>query len=187
MYAEAHPSSREQPKRQLSHAALRAAGGTLATLLAAVAICGGIGWLYLLRKTGTLTAGPVFHGALPLEELAGGAAQPLLRMATAWLPAGFAAGLALGYLTRLRAAAVVGSCGLIAALLLYALTAASEALIHNEHVVRHLAPALGRSGLWAAVILAVIGSLPAAAVAAAARRRPEAASTSADAPGAAGP
>jgi len=154
----------------------------LAWIVAVVAICAGVGWLYLLRDASVLAAGPKLRGALPLEELAGRGAQPLARMALAWLPAGFAAGLALGLAVRRpHAGWIAVACGVLAFVLLFAPTAASEAVSQNERFGPHLVPALHRPGLWAAVALTVIGSLPGAAVAARRPRAGPAASTRSDA------
>jgi hypothetical protein len=124
-----------------------------------VAICAGVGWLYLLRDVGALALGPKLSGALPLEELASRGAQPLLRMIVAWLPAGLAIGIALALCTRLRTAAVGASAGLLALVVLGSTTAASEAVSRNERLSEHVWPALSRSGVWAAVALVVMGSI----------------------------
>jgi hypothetical protein len=163
--------------------AARAAGALLGWLVATVAICAGVGWLYLLRDSGGLAAGPSLSGALPLQELAAQGAQPLLRMAVAWLPAGFAAGLAVRLSTRLPALWVSAGCGLLAAVILGGTTAASEALIHNERVAAHLRSGIEQPGVWAAVALVVIGSLLALAVVAAGPRGRAAAATGAGASG----
>lgn len=126
-------------------------------------MCAGVGWLYLLRGVGAVAAGPRVSGALPLEELARHGAQPLLRMAVAWLPAGFAVGLALRLGAGLRAPAVAIGCGLLSLVLLGSSTAASEAVSRNERFGAHVLPALHRSGVWTAVAFAVIGSLLAVA------------------------
>jgi hypothetical protein len=138
-----------------------------------------VGWLYLLRDSGVLDVGPQAGGALPLQELASSGAQPLGRMAAAWLPAGFAVGLALTMLARLRARWVASGCALVALAVLALSTAASEAVSRNETFVSHLRPALSRGGLWVAVVLAVIGSLAAAAVVRGRRRDQAAAATGA--------
>ena len=143
----------------------------LGWVLCVLAVCAGLGWLYLLRDTSVLAAGPAMTGALPLQELAGNAAQPLLRVIAAWVPAGFAAGLALGLCTRMRPAAIAAGSGIAAFVILYPSTAASESVEHNERLSRHLGPALHHTGLWAAVALMVIGSLLAAHVARRSRRR----------------
>jgi hypothetical protein len=137
-----------------------------------VALCAGVGWLYLLRDDTALRAGPSMKGALPLQELAGRGAQPLLRVAVAWIPSGLAAGIALALCTRMRAATISAACGLLAFVLLFATTAASEAVEKNERLAAGLGPAFGRSGLWAAVVLVVIGSFLGAALSARARRHP---------------
>ncbi len=139
-------------------------------MLAFVAVCAGLGWLYLLRDTRALAAGPMVSRSLPLEELAGSAAQPLLRMAVAWLPAGLAAGFALALFTRMRALAIAVSAGVLAFVLLFATTAASESVANNERLSPHLVPALGRHGVWVATAFVIIGALPAARVRAWARR-----------------
>src|SRR4051794_5622523 len=66
--------------------ALAFAAAVLGTIVAVVgAVVAGTGWLYLLRHTSVLAVGPSFRGALPLQQLAGGSAQPLGRMAAAWI------------------------------------------------------------------------------------------------------
>jgi hypothetical protein len=129
----------------------------LAVLLA---LCGGVGWLYLVRDSTLLDAGPRLHGALPLEELAHQGAQPLARVALAWLPAGFVAGLALELGAR-RARGWVTVLGptLLGFVLLFASTAGSEAVSRNQRLTAHLEPALRRSSLWVAVAFIAIGAL----------------------------
>jgi hypothetical protein len=162
---------------------LRVAGSAAGWLLAVVAVVAGVGWLYLLRRVNVLAVGPKMSGALPLEELARQGAQPLLRMAVAWLPAGFAAGLALAIATRMRPAAVVTGSGLLALFILGSTTAASEAVSRSEPLADHVWPALSRSGLWTAVAFTVIGSILAAAAARAGPRGRSRASRSARAGG----
>jgi hypothetical protein len=124
-----------------------------------LAILGGTGWLYLLRDVGVLNAGPRVRGALPLQQLAGGDAQPLLRVALAWLPAGVVAGLALARLTRLGAAGRAAVVAVTAAVLLAAAGAAEDAAAISDPIPSHLSAQLGRPGNWAAVVLLVMGSL----------------------------
>jgi hypothetical protein len=178
MDADRHPHEREE-RRDHPHRAFQA----LAWVVAVLAVCAGVGWLYLLRDSAALAAGPRLHAALPLEELASRDAQPLLRVAVAWLPAGFVVGLALGLTWRRpHAGWIAVACGALTFAILFLTTAASEAVSQNERLTAYLGPALHRSGLWGAVAFAVIGSLPAAA--AARRRRPRRraeASTRADA------
>ena len=159
MYAQAQPYEREQAQHERLHRVLRFVG----PLGALLALCGGIGWLYLLRHTTTLDAGPKLRGALPLEELAGEGAQPLLRMAVAWLPAGFVAGLALS-LTVKRRWLIVLTTSLLAFVLIFSTTAGSEAASHNLRFVAHLVPTLQHPGVWVAVGLIAIGALLAALV-----------------------
>jgi hypothetical protein len=134
-------------------------------LLSVVALCAGVGWLYLLRDLGALAIGPKLSGALPLEELASRGAQPLLRMILAWLPAGFTIGLAFAICTRFRAVAVAVSAGLLALFVLGSTTAASEAVSRNERLSEHVWPALAQPGVWAAVAIVVTGSVLGAVVA----------------------
>ena len=186
MYAESHPDKSEHSEGHGLHAALRGAEWSAGWLLALVAVLAGVGWLYLLRDSTALAAGPRMRGALPLEELATRDAQPLLRMAVAWLPAGFAAGLALGLCTRMRAPSIAVGSGLLSFAVLFSTTAASEAVSRNERLAQHLGPALHRSGLWAAVAFVVIGSfLAALAAARGPARRAAASSTPGGAPSAA--
>ncbi|MEA2428873.1 MAG: hypothetical protein QOF37_2501 [Thermoleophilaceae bacterium] len=162
MYAESHPNESKGRQHEGPHGPLRIAEWSLGWALAVVAVCAGVGWLYLLRDTKLLAVGPHMRGALPLEELAYRGAQPLLRMAVAWIPAGFAAGLALALTTRLRAASIAAAMGMLSFLMLYSTTVASEAVSRNERFAQHLGPVLGKSGLWAAVAFVIIGSLLAA-------------------------
>jgi hypothetical protein len=119
----------------------------------------------VIRDVHVLAHGPLVSGALPLEELAARGSQPLLRMVVAWLPAGFAAGLALALATRLRMLVIAASTGVLALLILGSTTVASEAVSHNETFVEHIGPALQRSGLWTAICFTVMGSILAVAVA----------------------
>jgi hypothetical protein len=129
----------------------------LAVLLA---LCGGVGWLYLIRSSGALDAGPQLRGALPLEELAHQGAQPLARMAVAWLPAGFVAGLALSLgARRVRPWLTVLGPTLLGFVLLFSTTAGSEAVSRNQRLTAHLVPTLKRSGLWVALAFIAIGAL----------------------------
>src|SRR5205085_604507 len=87
--------------RAAPHVLARLGRGALGVAVTVVATAAGVGWLYLLFQWGALDAGPHVSGALPLQQLAGNEAQPLLRVAVAWLPAGVAAGAALTALTRM--------------------------------------------------------------------------------------
>jgi hypothetical protein len=131
----------------------------LAWALVVLAVVAGVGWLYILRDARALAVGPLLDGALPLQQLAGGSAQPLLRMAVAWLPGGLAAGLALRLTGARRVVRLVGL-AVVAAVVLIPTGAVSDAIAVNEPVASHVVPALTRSGTWAAVALFVIGALP---------------------------
>jgi hypothetical protein len=134
----------------------RGIAGALVALLATLAA---IGWLYLLRHTGALDAGPRLHEALPLQRLAGGDAQPLLRMIVAWLPAGLVAGFGLRAVTRLgrgwRAIAV----GVTGWAVLFLVGAASDSVTASEKLAPHLAPQFGRGSIWLAAVLMALGAL----------------------------
>jgi hypothetical protein len=127
--------------------------------LGLLAVCAGMGWLYLLREAGALDAGPRLSGALPLEQLARGDDQPLLRVAVAWVPAGVAAGFALAWATgwgRGRRALAVGLLGFV---VLFATGAVSDAVAVNETVVSKLDGQFSHGGIWIEVACLVIGSL----------------------------
>lgn len=127
--------------------------------LVLLAVCAGMGWLYLLRGAGVLDAGPRLSRALPLEQLARGDDQPLLRVALAWVPAGLAAGVALAWATgwgRLGRALGVGVVGFV---VLFVTGAVSDAIAVNESVTSKLGEQFSQGGLWIEVACLVIGSL----------------------------
>jgi hypothetical protein len=130
-----------------------------AAVAVVLAVCAGVGWLYLLRRVGGLAVGPHIGGALPLQQLAGNADQPLLRLVVAWLPAGILAGAALVALTRLgamvRTVLVLGC----SAVLLVVAGAISDAAAISDPLSTHFSAQAGRTGTWVAVALMVIGSL----------------------------
>jgi hypothetical protein len=132
--------------------------------VAGLAVVAGVGWLYLIRSAAVLGGGPRLQGALPLQQLAGDDAQPLLRMAAAWLPAGAVAGLALGRLGRLRRPVPIAA-GIGAALLVVS-GAASDAVAQGSLSLTssRLLPQLGHPGLLAALVLLAIGAALAAAL-----------------------
>jgi hypothetical protein len=124
-----------------------------------VAVVAGIGWLYLLRGVGVLDIGPRVGGALPLQRLAGNAAQPLGRMVLAWVPVGVIAGLALraaGVRTRAARGALVA---VVALALLVAAGGVSDAITSSSRLRGHFGAQLGLAGIWVAVALMVAGSL----------------------------
>ena len=117
------------------------------------------GVLYRLRHAGALAAGPDVRGALPLQQLAGGEAQPLSRLALAWIPAGGIASLALGELTRLPPAARAVLIGAVVLGVLLLAGAFSDAIAVTDPVGPHLVPQLSRPATWVASALAVTGAL----------------------------
>jgi hypothetical protein len=121
-----------------------------------VAVLAGFGWLYVLHRSGELAAGPDVREALPLQRLAGGAAQPLSRVVLAWLPAGLVAGVALKAtgMGRWRALAVFAA----AAVVLIALGASADAVTASERFLPHVAPQLTRTAIWVAAGLAGAGA-----------------------------
>ncbi len=118
-----------------------------------------MGWLYVLREAGALDAGPRLSRALPLEQLARGDDQPLLRVAVAWVPAGAAAGLALAWATGWGVARRALAVGLIGFLVLFVTGAVSDAIAVNEAVVSKLGDQFSHGGIWVEVACLIIGSL----------------------------
>jgi hypothetical protein len=128
-----------------------------------LALAAGMGWLYLLRRTGLFDAGPNLSGALPFEQLARADDQPLLRVAIAWLPAGATAGLALAWAADARRwvrALTVGATALV--MLLMTGAAADAIAISSGDVVGRIPDQAAHAGLWVEVALAIMGSLPVA-------------------------
>lgn len=126
-----------------------------------VALCvlGAVGWLYLLRHVAFLDAGPRVAGSLPLQQLAGEDAQPLLRLIIAWVPAGAAAAALLGGWAGLRPVATLLTVACVSAVLLVAMGAASDAAAISETVRSHVPAQFTRAGNWAAAGLFALGAL----------------------------
>ena len=104
-----------------------------------------------------LSLGPRLDGALPLQQLAGGDAQPLVRMLVAWLPAGVAAGFALDALTGLSRPLRVAVASLVSAALLPAAAAISDSIAQNDAVRAHVSAAFSLGAVWLAVGLMALG------------------------------
>lgn len=123
-----------------------------------LAVAAGLGWLYLLRASSLLDAGPRLHEALPLQRLAHGDAQPLARVAAAWLPAGVVAGLAISALTGLSrpVRAVLAGAGAWAVLVVT--TAASHAVTESERFTSQLLAQPGHAAPWVAAGLVAAGA-----------------------------
>jgi len=148
--------SMPMPFRSITGRVLRA-GAAVLVVLAAVAA--GIGWLYALRHVGLLRIGPRLADALPLQRLAGGAAQPLGRMVAAWLPAGLVAGIGIGLVSRLRRPARGLAVFVLAFALVLAASAASDSLTHNEPLRHHLHEQPHRAAAWVAAGLMALGAV----------------------------
>lgn len=133
----------------------RQAGATLAFVLAVViGLLAGDGWLYLLRDAGWLGAGPKVGESLPLLQLAGFDAQPLLRLAVAWLLAGALTGLALVWVRPAPRAVLAGS---LALLLLLAGSQAAYALTRNLRFTDILFTRSPGLGPWLEALLFAVG------------------------------
>jgi hypothetical protein len=159
IYAERGPRRQRERHGRALQAALRGSAGLAALLATCVAVVAGTGWLYLLRDFHGLAFGPRLDGALPLQQLAGGSAQPLPRMIVAWLPAGLALGAALRALTRLRLPARAAFTVVGGAFLLLAASAISDAVAENDPLSGHISAAFSRGGVWLAVALLGTGVL----------------------------
>jgi hypothetical protein len=122
------------------------------TLVAAVVA--GVGWLYALRGLNWFALGPHVRDSLPLLQLAGFDAQPLLRLMAAWIPAGFVAGLALSGVPRAWRLAIGGAVGV--ALLLVA-SQASFALARNLRFSDVLWSRHPGAGPWIEGVLFAVG------------------------------
>jgi lysyl-tRNA synthetase class 2 len=132
----------------------------LGLLVVAVAAApSALGLLYLLRDGRLLAAGATLAGALPLQQLNGDAAQPLLRVALAFASAGLAAGALVGMLARSRALAAALAIGVLSWALLVAGGAASDAIASSLRLAPRLGPQLGHRGLWVEAVALLLGLL----------------------------
>jgi len=145
--------------RRAAAIASRAVRAALALLAALLAAPSAIGLLYLLRDARVAGLGARLAGALPLQQLAGDAAQPLARVATASASAGLAAGLALGLLTRVRRLRVVAAAGALAWAVLVVAGAASDAVASSLRFAPRVPAQLGHAGLWAETAALLAGLL----------------------------
>jgi hypothetical protein len=175
------PGREDTEREQRDHESTRHRGAVLArdlvfvVLLGVIAPAAGIGLLYLLRQAGVASLGPRPAGALPLEQLASADAQPLARMALAWLPVGLAVGALIAAFTRTSRAWSLALMTLVAAIVLVTSGGVSESVENNESLTAHLAAPLGLAGTWVSLVLLVIGALVGARLAGAGRRAPSAA------------
>ena len=127
---------------------------TVCALLALIAA--GVGWLYLLRDASALAVGPSVPEALPLQRLAHGDAQPLLRLVVAWLPAGLVAGWLLRPVSPVLRATIAFAC--VFAVLIVA-GAALDGVTASETLMHHLGDQPSRAATWIAAGLVALGSL----------------------------
>jgi uncharacterized membrane protein (Fun14 family) len=127
-------------------------------LVAVLAVPAGIGVLYLERRLAVLDLGPRIPGALPLQQLAGGEDQPLLRLVVAWVGAGALAGLALGHATRARPLPALALLGALSLGLLLAAGAGADAVAVSDRVAPHLLPQLHRAATWVSTLLLLVGA-----------------------------
>lgn len=145
-------SARPPGSPRVRRGSWRGAAGAAVAVASAFA---GLGWVYMLFKAGVIGWRPHLGGALPLQQLAGSADQPLLRLAAAWLPTGAVTGVALARLTPWRYPAAVA--GVVAAVVLTLTGAASDAVANSQAVAPHLVAQLGHPGLIASVLLLAAG------------------------------
>lgn len=147
----------------------RAAGGITFAVAVVVGLLAGTGWLYALRGTGWLRSGPNIADSLPLLQLAGFDAQPLLRVAVAWLLVGLLTGVALIRCSPSHRAVLAGALGLVLLLLASQVSYALARNLRLSDVVLHRSPG---PGPWVEALLFAVGcALPRRAIAGAQRRR----------------
>lgn len=156
------PTARRTGDRRITRgparrAARRVFAGAAACVALVVAILAGTGWLYLLRSNHALAFGPRYPGALPLQQLAGGDAQPFGRMLAAWAPAGVALGVTLSAATRLSRVARAATAAVGGIALLPLAASAADSLTQNEPLRTHLQNGFSHTGVWAAIALLVAG------------------------------
>jgi hypothetical protein len=148
---------------------------TLVVLLGVITPVAGVGLLYLLRHAGVAHLGPKAAGALPLEQLDRTDAQPLARIALAWLPVGLAAGLVIATFTRMPRVPALAVLALVAAMILVVSAGVSDSVTNNESLTQHLVTPLGVAGTWVSLAFLVIGVAVGQVLAAMATQAPSAA------------
>ena len=130
--------------------------GLAGVLLLPVCLLAGIGLLYALRGLGWFALGPHIRDSLPLLQLAGFDGQPIARVAAAWLPIGYAFGLAV---PRAKPFWLALGAAAFGALLLVAASNASFALADNLRLTAVLWHRLPPLGPWLEAGLFAIGAL----------------------------
>jgi len=131
------------------------ARAAIAAIVLLAAVVAGVDGLYLLDKRGWLGVGPTIHDALPVLQLPGLNAQPLLRVAVVWLAAGAVAGLLLARESRPARAAVGLAIGAAALALA---PRVSYALEHHLAVTRVLRTHVPGHGVWLGAVLLAAGA-----------------------------
>jgi hypothetical protein len=149
------PAPRSRHVRAAAVAGLR---GLALAATVVVVVLAGTGWLYLLRGSGALAFGPALAEALPLQRLAGGAAQPLARIAAAWVPTGLVAGALLARAGFARRAVRAGLLFAGAAALLIVLSGVSDAITESDPLASHMGAQPGRAAIWTTAALLALGA-----------------------------
>jgi hypothetical protein len=145
-----------------------------ALLLGLLAAGAGIGLLYLLRSAHIAGSGPNVAGALPLEQLAGADAQPLVRLALAWLAVGVVTGALLAAFTRTSRVLTLLLAAIVAQAVLIVSAGVSDAVAYDLPLMSRLDPPLHDAGTWLAVAFLLIGAAVAEVFGRAATRAPSA-------------
>ena len=129
--------------------------GVATALLLVVSVFAGIGLLYALRGLGWAAVGPPVPDSVPLLALAHHAAQPLARVAIAWLATGAAFGILTAWIAPRRRVLVA----LLPALILLLLASdASFALSENLRLSGVLWGRVPPSGAWVEALLFAVGA-----------------------------
>ena len=150
-----------RPGRRGARRALRL---VVAVPAALAVVVGATGIVYLEREAHLLGLGPAVRGALPLQQLAGGEAQPLLRVAAAFGAVGLAAALILRRLGRASRAASISVPALGALVALWAVGAESDVVASTRRFVPQLGVWAGRPGVWAGAACVALGAALATAL-----------------------
>jgi hypothetical protein len=134
-----------------------------------------VGLLYLLRTAHIAGTGRNVAGSLPLQQLAGGDAQPLARVALAWLSVGIVIGALLGVFTRTSRALTLLVVAVVAEAVLIVSAGVSDAVAYDQPLTSRLDWPLHDAGTWLAVAFLIIGAVVAQVVGSATTRAPSAA------------
>jgi hypothetical protein len=139
----------------MSTIAVNTLRGAATALLLVVSVFVGIGLLYALRGLGWAPVGPRVPDSVPLLALAHHAAQPLARVAIAWLATGAAFGILTAWIAPQRRVLVA----LLPALILLLLASdASFALSENLRLSGVLWGRVPPSGAWVEALLFAVGA-----------------------------